>query len=146
MTPKIIPDKPLIFTPHTASKGLPLAGSTISAGFPSPADDYLQNSLDLNTFLVNNPSATFYVRVSGESMTGAGIHEGDILVVDRSLEPARNRIIVGVINGEFTVKRLVKKGKALFLVPENPSFKPLEITAEMDFRVWGVVSYVIHKV
>ena len=118
----------------------------ISAGFPSPADDYIEKHLDLNEHLVKHPSATFFVKVEGESMINAGIHNGDILIVDRSLEAANKKIIVAVVNGELTVKRVCKKKDALFLVPENDDFKPLCVTEEMDFQVWGVVTSVIHKV
>lgn len=136
-----------IFVPD-AGEGmkLPLYTSPVRAGFPSPAEDYLDKKLDLNEYLIRNPSATFFVRVSGTSMINAGIHDGDILVVDRSAEPVDNRIVVGVINGEFTVKRIKKKNNRLFLLPENESFKPIEITEEMDFRIWGVITYTIHKV
>lgn len=122
---------------------IPLLTSRVAAGFPSPADDYLENALDLNQLLISHPSATFFVRVQGESMAEANIHSGDVLVVDRSLEPRHRSIVIAVISGEFTVKRLVKKGKKLFLAPENPQFLPLEVTE--DCSIWGVVTYVIHK-
>jgi DNA polymerase V len=124
---------------------LDLYTNTISAGFPSPAEDYLDKKLDLNDYLIRNPSATFFVKVNGNSMVNAGIHNGDILIVDRSVEAADGRVVIGVINGEFTVKRIRKKGKRLFLEPENESFKPIEVTEEMDFKTWGVVVYTIHK-
>jgi DNA polymerase V len=124
----------------------PLYLCGVPAGFPSPADDYIERDLDLNEFLVRHPAATFFVRAYGDSMKDAGIHSGDILVVDRAEEPRDNGIVVAVVNGELTVKRLQRKGKKLFLVPENPDFQPTEVTAEMDFEVWGVVTSVIHKV
>ena len=124
----------------------PLFLVRIAAGFPSPADDYIEKHLDLNEHLVKHPSATFFVKVEGESMINAGIHNGDILIVDRSLEAADKKIIVAVVNGELTVKRVRKEKGALFLVPENDDFKPLCVTEEMDFQVWGVVTSVIHKV
>ena len=137
----------MFYAADTASKSaVPLFASPVSAGFPSPAEDFVDLSLDLNTYLVKHPAATFYVRVKGASMQGAGINEGDILIVDRALEPRDGCIVIGVINGEFIVKRIRTIDGELFLVPENPSFKPLKITDEHDFQVWGLVSYVIHKV
>ena len=124
---------------------LPFYTTQIPAGFPSPAEDYLDKKLDLNEFLIHNPAATFFVKVTGHSMINAGIHDGDILVVDRSVEASNNRIIIGVINGEFTVKRIKKEKNKLFLYPENEKFSVIEVTEGMDFRIWGVVTYAIHK-
>ena len=124
----------------------PLFLVRIAAGFPSPADDYIEKHLDLNEHLIKHPSATFFLKVEGESMINAGIHNGDILIVDRSLEASDKKIIVAVVNGELTVKRVRKKKGKLFLVPENDDFTPLCVTEEMDFQVWGVVTSVIHKV
>ena len=125
---------------------IPLFTTGISAGFPSPADDFIDKTLDLNEFLVAHPSATFFVRVEGTSMIEAGIHPGDILIVDRSLEPKSGSIVIALLNGEFTVKRFRRsKGKS-YLFAENPSFTPIEITDGMHVEVWGVVTYVIHKV
>ncbi len=124
--------------------GLPLFLERVSAGFPSPADDYLEERLDLNHHLVKHPAATFFVRASGDSMLGAGIHPGDILVVDRSLDPANNSVIIAAVNGDLTVKRLVKTGRALLLAPDNERYRPIEIREGMDFEVWGVVTAVIH--
>jgi DNA polymerase V len=129
-----------------SKKELDLFLQKISAGFPSPAEDFLEKRLDLNDYMIKNQSATFLVKVEGSSMTGAGIFNGDVLVVDRSLEPGNNKIVLGVLNGEFTVKRLVKKGKQVFLVPENEKFKPILLNEEINFQVWGVVTFVIHKV
>lgn len=123
---------------------LPLVGARISAGFPSPADDFIDRKLDLNELLVSHPASTFFVRVQGDSMIDAGIHSGDILIVDRSLEPADNKIIIAVVNGELTVKRIGLKGKKLWLLPENRSFKATEVTSDMQFEVWGIVTNVIH--
>lgn len=117
----------------------------LAAGFPSPADDYLEYPLDLNELLVEHPTATFFVRVVGDSMTGAGMQSGDILVVDRSLAPKNGKIIVALLNGEFTVKRLKIEEKKIYLIPENPRYSPIEVTAEADFQVWGIVTYVIHR-
>ena len=123
----------------------PLVAWHISCGFPSPADDYRESELDINELVIAHPEATFYVRVSGDSMEGAGICEGDVLVVDRALDPWENAIIVALVNGECTVKRLSTIGNTLFLMPENPLYDPLPITEEMEFRVWGIATYVIHK-
>lgn len=124
---------------------LPLYGSRVSAGFPSPADDYLEDTLDLNEHLIAHPAATFMVRVSGDSMLGAGIHPGDILVVDRSLEATDGRIVIAVLDGELTVKRLSLRGKNVRLLPENPDYAPIIVRETQDFSVWGVVTSVIHK-
>jgi DNA polymerase V len=127
------------------SQGAPLYLERISAGFPSPADDYIETALDLNTYLVRNPAATFMVRVSGDSMTGAGINDGDILVVDRSGEPAHGKIVVAVLDGELTVKRLLLKEGQAVLAPENPRYRPITVGAEQDLHVWGVVSGVVRR-
>ena len=125
---------------------IPLFASAIPAGFPSPADDYIENQLDLNQHLIQHPAATFFVRVEGLSMIGAGIHHGNILVVDRSLEPKDGDIVVAVVNGDLTVKRLQRqRGGKVFLVPENPVYTPIEITEDMDMMVWGVVVSAIHE-
>ena len=125
---------------------LPLFLESVSAGFPSPADDYLEAKLDLNKHLIKNPSATFFVRVTGDSMINAGIHSGDILVVDRSLTPKNGSIVIAIIDTELIVKRMQLIKNKIFLVPENPNFEPIEISGEMNFEVWGVVSTVIHSV
>jgi DNA polymerase V len=129
----------------TTKQLLPLYLSRIKAGFPSPADDYLDKKMDLNEFLIEHPASTFFVKVKGDSMVNAGIHSGDILVVDRSAEPKNNKIVVAVVNGEFTVKRVQKRGVRLFLVAENPDFPPLEVSESAEFEIWGVVLHVIHS-
>lgn len=126
-------------------KKIDFFSTRIPAGFPSPAEDFLEKRLDLNDYLIRNQAATFLVRVAGNSMINAGISDGDILIVDRSVEPADGKIILGVLNGEFTVKRIQKKDNRLFLMPENDTFKPIEIAGEMDFQIWGVVTFSIHK-
>jgi DNA polymerase V len=123
---------------------MPLFLSGVSAGFPSPADDYLDRKLDLNEHLVKNPAATFFVRVAGDSMTGAGINDSDILVVDRSLEPSNNDVIIAVVNGELTVKRLLKTRNTCRLIAENPDYPPLEINEDVPLEIWGVATYAIH--
>ncbi len=127
-----------------SSLRLPLYLAKVPAGFPSPADDFLDKRLDLNEHLVKHPAATFFVKVQGSSMIQAGIHAGDILIVDRALEPADKRIVVAAVNGELTVKRLRKRKDKVFLASENPDFREMEVTPEMGFEVWGVVTHVIH--
>lgn len=124
---------------------VPLFTAGVSAGFPSPAEDFVDRSLDLNEFLIKHPSATFFVRVDGESMVGSGIHPGDILIVDRALEPYDGSIVIAVLNGEFTVKRFKRELQRCFLLPDNPAYAPIEIAGDMQLEVWGVVTYVIHK-
>lgn len=124
---------------------IPSFMSPVQAGFPSPAEDYIERKLDLNELVVQHPAATFFVRVEGDSMQDAGIHSGDILVVDRSLEASNGKIVVAVINGEFTVKRLKIGPQGAYLMPENPRFPPIQVSGESECSIWGVVSYVIHK-
>ncbi len=123
----------------------PLFLAAIPAGFPSPADDYIDRKLDLNELLIRHPAATFFVRVAGDSMVGAGIHSGDILVVDRALPAEHNRVVIAAVNGELTVKRLSKQNGKLYLLPENDGFEPIEVTNEMQFEIWGVVAHVVHS-
>jgi DNA polymerase V len=129
----------------SSSKMIPFFGNYIKAGFPSPADDYIENRLDLNELLIKHPAATFFVRVEGESMENALIRSGDVLVVDRSLSPAHGKIVVAVLNGEFTVKRIAMCGKNISLLSENDSFPAIEITEDVDFQIWGVVTHIIHQ-
>ncbi|HPA62361.1 MAG TPA: translesion error-prone DNA polymerase V autoproteolytic subunit [Spirochaetota bacterium] len=124
---------------------LPYAVSRVKAGFPSPADDYIEKSLDFNEYLIKRPAATFCVRVSGDSMINAGIHDSDLLIVDRSINPSHNSIIIAVIDGEMTLKRLVRSNGRVILQAENPDYPSIIITDEMNFEVWGVVSFVIHR-
>lgn len=123
----------------------PLFSCHVSAGFPSPADDYIDQRLDLNDLLIANPAATFFVRAAGDSMTGAAITHGDILIVDRSLTATSGKIVIAIINGELTVKRLVHTATSCQLVAENPAYPALEISEDSDFQVWGVVTSVIHQ-
>lgn len=124
---------------------LPFYGSKVAAGFPSPADDHLEKTLDLNQHLIRHPAATFLVRASGVSMIDAGIHDQDVLVVDRSLEPTPGKVVVAAIQGELTVKRLMKQAEKLYLMPENSDYAPIEVKPEQDVFIWGVVTYVIHS-
>jgi DNA polymerase V len=125
---------------------IPFYSSSVRAGFPSPADDYIETMLDLNEYLIKHPAATFFVKASGDSMIHAGIHSGDILVVDRSLEATHGRIVIAAVNGELTVKRLFRQQGRVKLVAENPEFPPLDITDAHDMVIWGVVTNVIHAV
>ena len=141
-------EKLLFFTapPISIDKPSPICSDKVSAGFPSPAENYIEGELNLNTLLVKNPSATFFVKVSGDSMIGSGIHPNDILIVDRSIDVKNNDIIIASVNREFTVKRFRQDNNSIRLEPENPKYKPIIITESMDFEVWGIVTSVIHKV
>ena len=125
---------------------LPLFASKVAAGFPSPADDFMDTKLDLNTHLIKTPSATFFVRVSGQSMINAGIHDGDLLVVDRSIEPQVGKIVIAAIQHELTVKRYVKKDGKVYLAPENDDYEPILVNEEDEVHIWGVVTNVVHAV
>jgi len=129
----------------TLNKEFPLYLSSVQAGFPSAADDYLDRKIDLNEHLIKHPAATFFVKVKGDSMIGAGIYSGNMLIVDRSEDPKNNSIVVAILNGEFTVKRLHKKEGKIFLIAENPNYKLIEIAPNMDFEVWGVVLHAIRS-
>ena len=118
----------------------------ISAGFPSPADDFKEIRISLDRELIKNRDATFYARVSGESMVGAGLDDGDLLIIDRSLDPKNGKIAVCLVDGEFTVKRIKKEKNKLYLMPENKKYKPIELKEESELIVWGIVEYVIKKV
>lgn len=136
-----------IYKPDRSTENrCPLYLSTVEAGFPSPAEDYVEGSLDLNEYLIKHPAATFFVRVSGDSMINAGIFPGDILIVDRSLEPVDKKIVIAVLDGELTVKRLRYRAGIPSLEPENDNYSPIRISEEMSFEIWGVVTNVIHKV
>jgi len=123
----------------------PIFSSHVSAGFPSPADDYIEGQLDLNELMVLRPAATFYVRVTGESMKNAGILPGDILVVDKSKNPQHGAIVIAIVDNELTVKRLIKRGAIVQLMPENPEFQVMNFTNEMELTIWGVVIGVVRK-
>lgn len=124
---------------------IPLVQSRISAGFPSPADDYLDPAIDLNEHLITNPAATFLVRVKGNSMVDAGIYEEDVLIVDRSIPATNNCIVIAMLSGEFTVKRLRQRAGKTFLEAANSSFARIELKDEQELVIWGVVTYVIHR-
>jgi DNA polymerase V len=118
----------------------PLFLSLVVAGFPSPADDHLDRDLDLHELLIQHPAATFYVRLSGDSMKGAGLYDGDILVVDRSLETKHNDIVIAVLDGELTVKQLYRQGSLVQLRPANPRYPTITVDADRDLLIWGVVT------
>lgn len=132
--------------PEAATRlALPLLLAGVQAGFPSPADDFIDKRLDLNEHLISHPAATFFVRAVGDSMLGAGIHDGDLLVVDRAIEPRAGKVVMAALGGELTVKRLERAGERLLLAPANPDYPSFDVTAREDFEIWGVVSHVIHK-
>ena len=124
---------------------LPLFSGGVSAGFPSPAEDYTDRKLDLNELLIKNPAATFFVRVDGDSMIGAGIHHDDILVVDRSRQAVNGDIVIAILDGELTVKRLVRDAHCGRLVAENPNYPSIEITEDNGCEIWGVVTSMVHQ-
>tara|TARA_B100000963_G_C22406737_1_gene571360 strand:+ start:87 stop:518 length:432 start_codon:yes stop_codon:yes gene_type:complete len=128
------------------SLGQWLIGQGISAGFPSPADDFKEIRISLDKELIKNHESTFYARVSGDSMIEAGLDDGDLIVIDRSLDPQSGKIAVCFIDGEFTVKRIKKEKDKLFLMPQNKKYKPLEIREENELIIWGIVEFVIKKV
>jgi DNA polymerase V len=125
---------------------LPFVNQGISAGFPSPADDFLDIKIDLNREFIKNPNSTFYARVRGQSMVGAGLNNGDLLIIDRSLEPKNDKIAVCFVDGEFTVKRIKKEKDTVWLIPENEKYAPIQVTADNEFVIWGMVTTVIKKV
>jgi len=134
-----------IFKPKMGNEVfLTLYTTHVPAGHPERMEEYAEDSIDLNEHLLKNPDSTFFVRVSGDSMIDAGIHPGDLLVVDRSLPPLSGRIVVAVVNGESTVKRLMREEGKLLLLPENPAYPPIEIRDDTMFMIWGVVTNVIH--
>ena len=135
--------KRLLYKP---GQTLPFYGSSVKAGFPSPAEDYAEDALDLNQYLIKHPSATFFVRASGNSMIGAGIFDKDLLIVDRSLEPVSGKVVIAAINGELTVKRFQKTSNGGLLISENPDYPPIRLSESDRVHIWGVVTNVIHNV
>lgn len=122
---------------------LPFVENGISAGFPSPALDFVDASIDLNKHLIKHPSATFYGRVKGDSLKNAGIDNGDLLIIDRSIEPTNGKIAVCFIDGEFTAKRIQLNKKEIWLIPENENYNPIRVTEDNNFLIWGIVTHVI---
>ena len=131
---------------ESSGYNLPLYSCSVQAGFPSPADDHMEGELDLNKYLIKHPTATFFVRAAGESMIGAGIHPGDILVVDRSEEAKHGKIVIAAIDGQLTVKRLHKSKNETYLLPENKDFEAIKFDEGNEVVIWGVVTNVLHKV
>ncbi len=143
------PDIQVFFKPDDAEWApvfIPVFSDTVAAGFPSPATDYLEETIDLNRHLITNPPATFMVRVAGDSMTDAGIHPGDLLIVDRSITPNAGRVVVAALNGELTVKRLRNLHGTWTLAAEHPGYADIPLSESLDMVVWGVVTYALHKV
>ena len=140
-------NKKLVFYPlkDAILKEVPFYKESVPAGFPSPAEDFMDLDLNLQEYLVQHPSATFCVRAIGDSMVKAGIHSGDVMVVDRALEPRNKNIVLAVLNGEFTVKQLSIINSTFFLLPKNSKYSPVKISDDMDFEVWGIVSSSIRK-
>ncbi len=128
------------FPDYTNSLDLPLFDIRISAGFPSPADDFIELTINLNKELIKNKDTTFFARVKGHSMKNAGIFDGDLLIIDKSLEPQDGKIAICQIDGEFTVKRIKKETDFYWLIAENEDYKPIKVTTENDFMIWGIVT------
>ena len=126
------------------SKEVTVFASAVSAGTPQPVEDFIEGKIDLNHHLIHKPDSTFIVRVTGDSMVDAGIHPGDLLIVDRSLTPTDGRVVIASLNGDLTVKRLCKQQDKLFLMPENTKYSGIEVQEEMGCRIWGVVTNCIH--
>ena len=122
---------------------IPLFSTAISAGFPSPADDHLEAHLDLNRYLIGQPTATFFMRFEGEPMIESGLYQGDLLIVDRSISPVDGKIVVAAINGDLVVRRLHSNGKSVKLLAENPNCPIICISQDSEFQIWGVITYVI---
>lgn len=127
------------------SRSIPLTNNRISAGFPSPADDFKEIRISLDKEIVRNEEATFYARVDGDSMQGAGLSDGDLIVIDRSEEPKNGSIAVCFLDGEFTVKRLKLKNQEVYLMPENSRYSPIKIDEGSELSIWGIVTYVVKK-
>ena len=139
--------KLVFFHPNQEQKKrIHLVEEGISAGFPSPADDFKELRISIDQEIVRNEESTFYARVSGESMQGAGLDNGDLLVIDRSIEPQNDKIAVCFIDGAFTVKRLKVEADCVYLMPENKNYKPIKVNAEDELVIWGIVTYVVKKV
>lgn len=140
-------NKPLeLFRTEEQSKHfITISDSPARAGFPSPADDHLENKLDLNKVLVKNPATTFFAKVKGNNMNGEGIEDGDMLIIDKSVDPYENCLAVCFLEGNFTLKRVKLEGNNVFLMPSNPKYKPIRVSRENDFYIWGIVRYLIKK-
>ena len=136
---------PVRLAENPASFKIPLFSHTIRAGFPSPADDYVADTLDLNDHLMPRKEASFLLKAKGDSMVGVGIHDGDILIVDRSITASNGCVVIATVDGQFTVKTLEKKRGLIRLLPANPDFQPIEFKDEQELQIWGVVTNVVHS-
>ena len=141
----MLPPTPYAPAPGASTLSRPLLAGTVQAGFPSPADDYMERSLDLNEELIHRPHATFFLRAAGHSMVGAGIHDGDLLIVDRAAPPHPGLVVVAIVDGEFTLKRLSQTSDGLALEAEHPNYRPIAVGEATDVRIWGVVTFVVHR-
>jgi DNA polymerase V len=136
----------LIYKPKNGkAPKLSLFTVPVSAGFPSPAEEYVEQLLSLDEHLVKHQQATYLAKVKGDSMKEAGINTGDVLIIDKSLTPQNNKIVIAIIDGEFTVKRYLKEKGEISLVPANSAYKPIKVNGDRDIKIWGVVTYIIHK-
>ena len=124
---------------------LPIASESISAGFPSPAENYIETRIDLNEELIKHPNCTFFLRVSGDSMTGVGIYDGDLLIVDRGIEASPGKIVVAILDGDFTLKRLIRHHNSFYLEAANPNHSPIELSKYNNVQIWGVAIYSVHN-
>lgn len=137
----------VFFSVSNSSKTeIPLAESSISAGFPSPAEDFIDKSIDLNKIFIKNKDATFYARVKGDSMIDAGLNDGDLIIIDKSIDPQNNKIAVCFIDGEFTVKRIKIEKDCIWLVAANEKYKPIKVTKDNEFLIWGIVTTILKSV
>lgn len=127
-------------------RAFPLMVHSVRAGFPSPAGDYVERRIDLNRELIRHPEATFFLRAQGSSMVNAGISDGDTLIVDRAIDPNHDHIVIATVDGEFTVKRLHRRGGQIMLIAESPDFPPIELSDGQEMAIWGVVTHIIKKV
>ena len=141
----IMSKKLKIYKSDETSISIPLFTSPVKAGFPSPAEDFIEETLDLNKYLIKHPAATFFVKVEGDSMIDANIFKNDILIIDRSLSPQDKKIVIAILNGEFTVKRIRILKNKIYLQPENKNYSQIEIPPNSDFEIWGVVTHIIHQ-
>lgn len=144
----LIPKPLQLLGPASGLAGLqkcPLYVAPVNCGWPSPAEDYIDQQLNLHELVVKNPPATFFLRGCGDSMIGAGIHDGDLLIVDRSVEALPNRVVIAALDGELLVKKLARKKDRTFLLPANPDYPEIDITHREYVHIWGVVTYVLHK-
>ena len=130
---------------NLSTRLIPLVQETISAGFPSPAEDYIELGIDLNKYLIKNPISTFYLRVSGNSMNNAGIYNNDLLIIDRSINPNPGHIVVALLDGEFTLKRLIKKQDNYYLRADKENYPAINLYEYIDIQIWGVATYSVHE-